>query len=362
MRSSNQDNSSSPFNASITEDTSLAERWSDLMDFFSKNPPPPRHRRPTRFTRGRFYYPRYRKYNHRFCSHNKSSMSRPTSLTNRRRRRRIICFGCKKEGYILRNCPNHEQHVRRFQYFCHLGDAAEYILNNSADEVDDPGHEVLTYFADAEAEVLHLDDNHDVEDEENLDTWLYELFEVIDSSTTPSGHTMGQNSFEFVPFSIPELQDILYTMKLFSNVSGGQHILLDNGAPRSMCSEEWLARANWVPAKEAGTYTEQPTIPFCRTPGICSIWSSARCIDQGCQRQISYASHFCICSPFYAHTVPVRCNRSTQAWFRCMPPRTQGKPPSNLKVEQGLPTDSHRARLAPVSTYIGLLYGISYLE
>lgn len=146
-------------------------------------------------------------------------MALPLSLSNRFRRHRIICFGCKEEGHVLLNCSNREKNMRRFQNFWDFGDAAVFILTHYTDEVDDSGHDVLTYFADDEAEVLHLYEECGDQADDTLDTWISQLFDVLDSSnqlstlnqlSLHSTENMGQNFSAFVPLSLLELKNHVY--------------------------------------------------------------------------------------------------------------------------------------------------------
>lgn len=107
---------------------------------------------------------------------------------------------------------------------------------------------MVTYFADAEEELFHVNEQPDKTDDP-LDARIANVFAVLNnfnssSPASPLLNIVNQNSYGFIPVSIFELKGILDTMTLFSNASADQHVVLDTGAPHSICSKYWLQKAN----------------------------------------------------------------------------------------------------------------------
>lgn len=266
-----------PFHATQTPaptGTSPTNPHSDLVAFFSKTPPPPRHRRPRRFMHGRPGYNRFRSHSefNKFPYRPRPYWMRPSALSRSRSRPRIVCYGCRQEGHILRDCPHRNRHHKQFQYFIDLGDAAAFFLSNDANEVDDPGHDVLHYFADAEEQLFSQDDTNNDADND-LDAWLAEFFEVYDRSDSPLSSTANSSltcshvsTGSVVPLSLPQLKDIMDTLTLYSNSTSTQYILLDTGAPRSFCSENWLKQASWAPLQKVDLPLNTPPFRFAGHP------------------------------------------------------------------------------------------------
>lgn len=76
-------------------------------------------------------------------------------LKRARSRSPKVCFGCKQEGHFLRDCPQRQNYTPRFQYFFDLGDAAAFLLAHFDSAINDNGEEILTFFTDAEAQLVH---------------------------------------------------------------------------------------------------------------------------------------------------------------------------------------------------------------
>ena len=66
--------------------------------------------------------------------------------------------------------------------------------------------------------------------------------------------------------SLPGLKKILETLTLYSSTSPGQNLLLDTGAPRSICSEDWLTTANWAPLQNVDLPPNTPPFRFAGHP------------------------------------------------------------------------------------------------
>lgn len=60
--------------------------------------------------------------------------------------------------------------------------------------------------------------------------------------------TFGQFSAgSFAPLSRTLFKEIMETLTLYSSNSAEQHLLLDTGAAKYICSKHWLTQAAWVP-------------------------------------------------------------------------------------------------------------------
>lgn len=269
MRATTQPKAVALFHASKATISCTNQRetpWSELNAFFPKTPPPPRHRRPSRFNQSKYSRFRSRPVNRGNGSVTQSSWVRPQALQRSRSRPGKVYFGCKQEGLFLRDFPQRDRYKRRFQYFCDIGVAAAYFLAHEDQEIDDSAHEVLTYFADAEEQLFHVGEQHE-EADDALDVLIADMFTVIDKvglslSAPPFSNNIDQNSYGFIPLSIPELKYILDTLTLFSSASADQHLLLDTGAPRSIGSKEWLQKAHWIPLKKIELPNNTPPFRF----------------------------------------------------------------------------------------------------
>lgn len=262
-----------------TQQTALLTRptnfiHSELVAFFSKTPPPPRHRRPRRFLqrrpfrRDQGFQPRAPK----FERYPRPLGSRPSALQQSRFRHKMVCYGCRQPGHFLRDCPYRDRHLARFQHYVNLGDSAAYIMDHTANDVDDEGYEVLEYFHAAYNQMIDTANDRD-DDDEAMDAWMADLFAVLDNieaSTGSAPHSVGpsmsDNSYGFVPMSLPELKGIMETLTLYSSTSADQHILLDTGAPRSICSVDWLEKANWAPLQTVALPANTPPFRFAGHP------------------------------------------------------------------------------------------------
>ena len=90
--------------------------------FLSKTPPPPPHRRPSRFNR----FHQRRSQQPYWKSGNRTPRQLPLMLKHKSHIRR--CWGCNQEGHILRNCPEKHKHMEIFQRLHHIGQATLMII------------------------------------------------------------------------------------------------------------------------------------------------------------------------------------------------------------------------------------------
>lgn len=189
-------------------------------------------------------------------------------MQSSRRRSGKVCFRCNQEGHFPRDCSRGDYYRHRFQYFCDIADAAPHFPTYENRKADDSDHEVLAYFADANKKPLRIDEQHD-EADETLDVWIADMLSRLDKSdlsspALPLSSTIDYTLYGSIPLSIPDLKDNVDTLTLFSTASADQHLPLDTGAPRSICSDEWLQKANWTPLKMFKLPTSK--LPF-RFPG-----------------------------------------------------------------------------------------------
>lgn len=122
---------------------------------------------------------------------------------------------------------------------------------NEDTEFDDKAHKSFAYFLDAEEELLHSEADVDKADQA-LDTWLVKLFNILDYCLlknsahydnnaivlAASSSYPGPDTYGFLPFSLPDLPVIMDVLTFFSFELPEQHLLLNIGAPQSICSKE----------------------------------------------------------------------------------------------------------------------------
>lgn len=127
------------------------------------------------------------------------------------------------------------------------------------------------------------------------------MFAVLDNTDLPSlallsSNTMNETSYMFALISIPKLRNTLVTLKIFSNASTNLHLPLDTEAPRSICSAEWLQKANWKPLKRKVLSTNTQPFRFAGHP-VCAlydVWPAAAAKDFEGKNHISKIfSYFC---------------------------------------------------------------------
>lgn len=141
-------------------------------------------------------------------------------------------------------------------------------MDHTAHEVDNEVHEVLEYFHASDGQMADMANDCDYNDTA-IDAWMANLFAVLDNietttssaphSTTPS---MIDNSYGFVPMSLPKLKGIIETLMIYSSTSTDQHIMLNTGAPRSIGNADWLEKANWAPPQMVELPANMPPFRF----------------------------------------------------------------------------------------------------
>lgn len=84
-----------------------------------------------------------------------------------------------KKVIFVRYYPQRDLYNRWFQHFVNIAGAAAYILSHTDFDGGESGHKVLVFFADAEDSLL-IDRNSINAVDEDLDTWMNEMFTSID--------------------------------------------------------------------------------------------------------------------------------------------------------------------------------------
>lgn len=209
---------------------------SNLVAFFAKTPPPPRHKRLNRFQcfRSSNFYRGYRRRLPFRFRRNNFQRGGP-------HRKRRACFGCGEEGLYLRDCPNKSKHLSRFQHFVDLGTAAAYFLEHDCRDLEDDDMEMLSFFTTSEEDLTSDDYN---QDDDEIYAWIVELLDACDVSLTPYGNLANGSTHsrtDYLQQSIPELSYMMSDLICYSSTSVNENVLMDTGVPRTICSEEWLA-------------------------------------------------------------------------------------------------------------------------
>lgn len=148
------------------------------------------------------------------------------------------------------------------------------------------------------------------------------LFLTIPPITRWETKTPCKTTDGFVPLSLPELKEIMESVILYSRSSHNDHILLDTGAPRSICSEDWLQNANLVLLKRIILPANTPPFRFAGHP-ICTLYGVliAASITKILGRQ--HTQDISVCYLPDTDSVPYRTCRSGKTWFRHLPSRTE---------------------------------------
>ena len=134
-----------------------------LTAFFSKTPPPPRHKRPFRYSRRNFR----RNFRQQYNRHR-----RPRLFMKDKK----LCFGCRQEGHFLRDCPQRRYHQQRLTHLVDIGHGAAYILENDAEPCNDSHSEILDFVDTAFAG--NEDDAHD-----EFDEWICTVWTSLTTDT-----------------------------------------------------------------------------------------------------------------------------------------------------------------------------------
>lgn len=186
---------------------------------------------------------------------------------------------------FLRKRSQREHHMRRLQHFVDFDTAALYKLKNHENDLKDDGDEVSAYSAGAENQFLADEENWTGEFKPTIKSRVPKMFAVLDhTGSQPSitsallmyngGSTPFYNdtSLDFVPISLTQRRDIKDTLIMSFNSFPNQHLLIDPGAPRLICSEEWQKTSPLIPLKTIETAIHTPMFHFARH-SVCALYA-----------------------------------------------------------------------------------------
>lgn len=230
---------------------------SRLTLFSSKTPPPLRHGRPAKFRERRYSRPWSRSLRHyprrRF----------PSALWPFQQNKKQICFCCRQEGHFLRNCSQREHYRSQLNTFVNMVQTAAYILSHEDSDATGRDHENLDFFDHTSDVIFSEFDGTNVD----FDTWVCNLLDEADRLFIEDRFTLA-HSFEshFVKQSVSELSRAMREPVFHSTVSINRHMLLDTGAPRSICTGTWLQESKWLPYKTIDLSEDTTPLKFAGHP------------------------------------------------------------------------------------------------
>lgn len=106
----------------------------------------------------------------------------------------------------------------------------------------------MSVFTSSEEQLSSPDD--DPNDHE-FDTWITELLDAFDHLINDAERKSPTRSVtHYLQHSIPGLSDMMSDITCYSSTLVSENMLLDIGATRTICSENWLRKANWIPLKK----------------------------------------------------------------------------------------------------------------
>ena len=222
--------------------------------FFSKTPPPPNNRRPFRFrkmNRGR--WDRRKRYYPRLPYGRNQKPYKPK------------CYLCRSEGHISTNCPEKEKYTRRLEHIRNVGIAAGEIIAKVNIDFDEDVEEIAAYLE----ETGTLEEDH--EEYPEFQAWICEVLDLTEAST---------ESY-FIKESIIDLNQACRELNTYSVFAVLEHLLLDTGAPKTICSIDWLHQANWKSVQDITLpndirpfrFAGQPVRPLHASCLVCEITS-----------------------------------------------------------------------------------------
>ena len=122
----------------------------------------------------------------------------------------------------------------RFKTFRDIGRAAYMIIEAKGSEDSSSLDDVANYLADLDLTELETE----IHDEFNH--WICEMLDVYDSSN------LTHDSY-IIKHSILDLTTAMKELNTFATFAVYEHLLLDTGAPKSLCSIDWLKSVGWAP-------------------------------------------------------------------------------------------------------------------
>lgn len=201
---------------------------------FAKTPPPSRYPNPRRY-QSPYSMPFGSEYH----------LMPPHMLRKKKNR----CFGCKKPGHFLRDCPEKSKHLYRMQKLTEISVGATMIVENADSEPTDDIVYVVAFVEPFE----YIDD---IATDPDFDAWICDFLDVLDTANTPPAYFPAtfhsfQDSFA-IKASLPDYEKSIQNLSNSVNncYSIVQYLRLDPGDPKKLCSETWLKQANWQPVKK----------------------------------------------------------------------------------------------------------------
>ena len=106
----------------------------------------------------------------------------------------------------------------------------EAAEKDPTDELD----EVATYITE------FMEDNNQQEDKPDLDAWICDLLHIYDN------HQPASDAY-IVNLPILDLTKAMHELNTYAAFAVYNHLLLDTGAPKTICCEDWLKQTGWTP-------------------------------------------------------------------------------------------------------------------
>lgn len=169
----------------------------------------------------------------------------PISPSDDCRRRRKVCYGCRKKGHFLRNCPEKRLHERRLTHLVEVGTASTFLLEQDAVEHTED-HEKVLHFLDESNGTF----TPEKDDSPDFDAWIVAMLDMYDSLTcTDQGKPSTPSGYHHINFSVPQLHSMLQELVLHASVPSSKLLVIDTGAPNTICSIDWLQQAQCNPSR-----------------------------------------------------------------------------------------------------------------
>lgn len=136
-----------------------------------------------------------------------------------------------------------------FQHFVDLGTVAAFFMNNDNREPEEDDLEMMPFFFSSEEQLSSA--NEDPFDQE-FSTCICDLLDAFDNTSTNFTYEQKcrESMTNYMQHSIPALSEMMFDLMCYSGTSANENALLDTGAPRTICCEDWLRKANWTPLKK----------------------------------------------------------------------------------------------------------------
>ena len=188
----------------------------------------------------------------------------------------------------MRNCPQKRKYVDKLANFVNLGEASKMVVNSLESEASSTDMEELCHFIE-ESEAAIMEDSQDYPEFNNwLCLFLNQLDEIDEnenfhivsepmqydacnaSDIIAKNETSNQENRDafYLKMSISQLANIKseITDSVCHMEQISKFMLIDTGAPKSICSEDWLEQANWTPVQVIQVPTNTKPFRFAGQP------------------------------------------------------------------------------------------------